>query len=143
MNLMRNLVSAIIIFFRNYRDFSLGNKCSGRVLIAVPNKIQCELLCVPIIPGIEQIFIKIEINNINIILGCIYIPPDTTNAIYFSHCEVVETIDTNFPDFNFVIIGDFNLSNFDWSTDSTNQNHISGSIMFNSYTHYLNLKQKN
>jgi len=77
--------------FRNDRDFSLGNKRSGRVLDDVPKKIQCELLCVPIVPGIEQIFIKIEINNINIILGCIYIPPDTTNAIYYSHYEVVET----------------------------------------------------
>lgn len=31
----------------------------------------------------------------------------------------------------------------DCSADSTNQGHISGSIIFNSYVHFLNLKQKN
>lgn len=85
--------------YRNDRDFSLGKKRGEIVLVAVHNKIQCELLCVPIVPGKEQIFIKIEINNINIILGCIYIPSDATNDINSRHSDVVETNDTNFPDF--------------------------------------------
>lgn len=129
--------------YRNDRDFSIGKKRGGGVLVAVHNKIQCEMLRVPMVPDIEQIFIKIKINNINIILGCIYIPPNATNDMYSSDCEVVETIYANFPDFNFVMVGYFNLSNFDWSTDPASQNHISGNIIFNSNIHFLNLKQKN
>ncbi|KAF0765568.1 putative RNA-directed DNA polymerase [Aphis craccivora] len=54
-----------------------------------------------------------------------HLSPDARNdIIYSSHCEVVKTINTNFPDLYFVIIGDYNLSNFDWSTDPANQNHI-------------------
>lgn len=43
----------------------------------------------------------------------------------------------------FVIVGDFNLSNFDWSVDPNTQNHSSGDIIFNSYINFLNLKQCN
>jgi len=35
------------------------------------------------------------------------------------------------------------MSNFDWFTDPANQGHSSGSIIFNSCIHFLNLKQKN
>lgn len=44
--------------------------------------------------GIEQLFLKVRINNTNFILSCIYIPPSATNKTYSSHCEVVETLYT-------------------------------------------------
>lgn len=103
--------------YGNDRDLSLGKKRGGGVLVAIHNKIKCELLFVLMIVDIEHNFLKINLNNKTIILGCIYIPPNASNETYSSHCDDVKSLYINFLDFHFVIIGDFNLSNFNWSTD--------------------------
>ncbi|KAL4126168.1 hypothetical protein QTP88_010394 [Uroleucon formosanum] len=76
-------------------------------------------------------------------LGCVYIPPGASSDIYSNHCDIVESIFFRFPEHYFVIVGDFNLSSFDWSVDPNSQNHRSGGIIFNSYINFLNLEQCN
>jgi glutathione peroxidase-family protein len=63
--------------------------------------------------------------------------------MYTKHCEVIEYIYHNYPDNNFIITGDFNLNQFDWSINPIIQDHISGSIKVNYSINYLNLKQVN
>jgi hypothetical protein len=92
---------------------------------------------------IKQIFLKITFNNIKKILGCVYIPLGTSSDVYSNHCNTVESIFFNFPEYNFVITGDFNLNTFDWSVDPNSQNHRSSNILYNTYINLLNLKQSN
>jgi len=93
---------------------------------------------------IEQVFLKLILNNIKIILGCIYTPPFSSCDVYSKHCEVIEFIYLMYLKYNYVITGgDFNLNQFDWSINPTTQDHNTGSLIFNSYLNYLNLKQIN
>lgn len=63
--------------------------------------------------------------------------------IYSKHCEVIESLYHKYPDYNYIITGDFNLNQFDWSIDPNSQNHNTGTLIFNCYLNYLNLKQVN
>lgn len=129
--------------YRNDRNLSFGKTTGGGVLIAIKKKVSWELLTVPIVAEIEQIFLKITFNNIKMILGCVYIPPDTSSDVYSHHCNTVESIYFKFPEYNFVITGDFNLNTFDWSVYPNSQNHKSGNILYNTYINFLKLKQCN
>lgn len=93
--------------YRNDRNLSFGKTRGGGVLIAIKKKISCELLTVPIVDEIEQLFLKITFNNIKMILGCVYIPPGTSSNVYSNHCNTVESIYFKFPEYNFVITGVF------------------------------------
>lgn len=101
------------------------------------------MLTVPSVVGTEQIFLKLTVKNIKIIICCVYIPPDSSCDIYSDHWDTIESIYFKFPEHYFVIVGDFNLRSFYWSVDPNNQNHRSGGILFNSYINFLNLKQCN
>lgn len=63
--------------------------------------------------------------------------------MYSNHRDIIESIRFKFPEHYFVIVGNFNLSNFDWSVDPNAQYHSSGCIIFNGYINFLNLKQCN
>lgn len=70
------------------------------------------MLTVPIIVGIERLFKKITVNNIKIILVCVYISPDASSDMYSNHCGSIDSIYFKFPEHNFVIADDFNLNTF-------------------------------
>jgi len=113
-----NIFDAELVFnnynlYRNDRVLSPGKTRGGGVLIAINKNIICELSIVPFVVGIEQIFLKLTVNNIKIIKGCVYIPPDTSSDMYSKHCDIIESIHFKFPEHHFVIVGDFNLSDFD------------------------------
>jgi len=100
--------------YRNDRNnLSYGKKRGGGVLLSINKIISCDVLNVSSVSGIEQVFLKLILNNIKIILGCIYIPPDSSCDVYSKHCEVIESIYLMYPDYNYVITGDFNLNQFD------------------------------
>jgi len=120
---------------------SYGKKRGGGVSIAISKKISFEFLHISVVLGIEQVFLKLTYNNVKIIMGCIYIPPDFSVDMYTKHCEVIKSMYHNYPDYNFIITGDFNLNQFDWYIDLIVQDHISGSLIFNCYINYLNLEQ--
>jgi len=48
-----------------------------------------------------------------------------------------------YSDCNYVITGDYNLNQFDWSIDPITQHHNTGSLIFHCYLNYLSLKQVN
>jgi hypothetical protein len=110
------------------------------LIITINKNINCELLTVSSVVGIEQTFLKFTVNNIKIIISCVYIPSNASFDLYSNHCDIIESIHFKFSEHYFVIVSDFNLSNFNWSVDPNIQNHRSGGIIFNSYINFLNLK---
>jgi hypothetical protein len=36
---------------------------------------------------IDQVFVLVNLNNIKLLLGCVYIPPNTTKDEYILFCE--------------------------------------------------------
>jgi len=67
----------------------------GGVLLAVKNNLNSIRIAVKNIPGIEQVFVSLKLNDIILLIGCVYIPPNTHSDIYYEHCEVVENIIVN------------------------------------------------
>lgn len=63
--------------------------------------------------------------------------------MYSKHCDVIESIFFNNPDYHFIITGDFNLNSFDWSIEPSLQGNVPGNVLFNSFVNLLNLKQCN
>lgn len=59
--------------------------------------------------------------------------PDSSCDVYSKYCEVIESIYLMYPEYNYVITGDFNLNQFDWYIDPITQDHNTGSLIFNSY----------
>lgn len=56
-----------------------------------------------VVVGIKQIFLKSIVNNIKIVLDCVYIPPINAYIPIF----------LNFLNHYLIIIGDFNFNSFD------------------------------
>jgi|UniRef100_A0A2S2QT69 hypothetical protein len=99
--------------YRKDRILGLRKTRGGGALIAINKNINCKLLTVASEVGIEQIFLKLTVNNIKIIIGCVYRPPNASFDIYSNHCDIIDSIPFKFPEHYFVIVGHFNLSNFD------------------------------
>lgn len=53
----------------------------------------------------------------NLLFGCIYIPPLSSQHVYDEHCEVVEHISSQFPDNKLFLLGDYNLNTASWGYD--------------------------
>lgn len=58
--------------------------------------------------SIEQLFVKIFINSSSVVIGAVYIPPDSDLNVYISHGESLLDI-ISLQDSNIVIVGDYNL----------------------------------
>jgi len=62
----------------------------GGVLLATRKHLNCKLLNFDIIQCIDQVFVLLSYNNINILLGCIYFPPNSKIELYNKHCDIIE-----------------------------------------------------
>lgn len=107
--------------------------------MAVNNYLDCSIISVDNISGTQQIIVLLMYNKINILLGCVDIPPSTYRDIYKKYCEIVENIIRNYCIVNVLIIGDFSLSDFPWSDYSLYNNPIVN-VLIQSYLYYLDLK---
>ena len=98
------------MIFRKDRDsYTSIHTRGGGVFIAVKRNILAEML--PIDKNhIEQIFIKIKSsNNGDLIIGCVYIPPQSPTKIYTDHVETITHLQIKYPDSKLLIIGDYNI----------------------------------
>lgn len=124
--------------FRVDRWSNLYNR-GGGILLAIKNTFDYKLSNhISIIPNIDQVFVLLNYNNINLLLACVYIPPNAHLDIYRKHCEIVENLVINYSIDNILILGDFNLNEFSSSYYSSFANTSSNCIV-NSYINYLNL----
>lgn len=55
-----------------------------------------------------------SVNSISIIIGAAYLPPDSFLEVYSAHAELVRSLDADFNDHIFCVVGDYNLPNLVW-----------------------------
>lgn len=130
------------IELRTDRNVSSNLTRGGGILLAIKSNLNCVRVPVNNISGIEQVFVSLKFNGINLLIGCIYILPNTHSDIYYEHCEVVANIVINYSIDNILIIGDFNLPGYT-PVDINLINNPSTNIINNSYVNYLGLSQYN
>lgn len=92
------------------------NKSSrgGGVLIAVKKNIICSRLS----PIIEQFFLHVNVSNISILLGAVYIPPGSSPFLYHDHRLSVDALTYSRDYSQIYIVSDFNLSSIEWHSSS-------------------------
>lgn len=95
--------------FRADRESSHEVRGSG-VLLAINTKYSCIRIPTESITGIDFVLVFLNYNNCKLLLGCVYIAPNTHNHIYTAYCQLVEKIISSHCILNILIIGDFNIS---------------------------------
>ena len=104
--------------FRKDRSFDItGKKINGGVLIAVRSDIMARKLNIPEDIS-EEVWVAIESNNVNKLLCCVYIPPNSCAKSYEAHCSAVERASYEYDGYGFCIAKDYNLSKLTWCNDS-------------------------
>ena len=103
--------------FRVDRDTTGSEKKRGGGVIIITKKhLKARKLDVPLL-DIEQVFVSVKLDKDNVILGCLYIPPQSPVEVYHRHCDSVECILEKYPNSKLVIVGDFNLPDAVWGRD--------------------------
>ncbi|XP_053955139.1 uncharacterized protein LOC128861205 [Anastrepha ludens] len=97
------------IYRRDRNQATSGCQRGGGVLIATKRHIQVESIQIKE-NNIEELFIKIKINNDNLILGCVYIPPHTTYEAYHTHLSAISFLSDSFQNASLLVLGDFNMA---------------------------------
>lgn len=103
------------LIYRNDRNInnSIYSK-GGGVLIAIHKRFSSHHVSLPNLT-LENLAISVNTTNFKIVILSIYIPPNSTIEVYNSHCLVIENLRSTFPDHIFIIVGDFNLPDVNWS----------------------------
>lgn len=92
-------------------------KTGGGVLIAVHNMIKCEVISLAS-HRLEHICVKIMSKNKTIFVYAVYIPPNSSFEIYSNCVATLEEIyNISRPEDSVVVLGDFNLTDVNWSYD--------------------------
>ena len=100
--------------FRVDRDLNNSSKLSGGgVLIAVKKELKSRILYTD--SRIDEVFVLVNIDAADYILGCVYIPPNSSNDIYVEHCDTVDRLCLEYPKSSFLICGDFNKPAVEWN----------------------------
>ena len=89
----------------------------GGVLIAIRNDISSQHIPVST-NSIEQIFVKLT--DLNVIIGAIYLPPNSPKHLYNVHINDINEINLLHENCDFVMVGDYNLPNLNLEYDFTN-----------------------
>ena len=103
-----------------------GGGCSSQYAPLISHH---SVLIDPPINNIEQLFVKIRIGHLSVIVCAVYLPPQSVPAIYDAHCQSVVEIRQRFPNYDIIVVGDYNLPN------SSFLNDIYGTLC-HSPTHY-------
>lgn len=86
----------------------------GGVLIAVKSSLMSTAIY-PILRNVEHSFVAIKSSNGNILVGAVYLPPNSPSVLYENHCDSVEYIVNRGMYSEVFIFGDYNLPGTDWS----------------------------
>lgn len=100
-------------------------KNGGGVLIAVDKSINAQLIGTGEHHGAEQVWVKIKLQNRDIILVEIYIRPDSPITVYENNMQALREIAMKLkPEDILLVSGDFNLSRLNWISDDTEDPEI-------------------
>lgn len=99
--------------FRKDRSRETSNKkWLGGVLLAVHKTVSCSFL--PTTAPLEQVYVTIGSPKVKCILGCVYLPPESTIENYLMVSDTVDMISENYPEAEMCVAGDFNLPKARW-----------------------------
>lgn len=86
-------------------------KRGGGVLIAVNNSIVSEVIPSSV-NNIEHLFVKCGRGKSKMLVGAVYIPPNSSSEVYTDHCIAVENVYSSDCFSDVIFFGDFNLPEF-------------------------------
>jgi hypothetical protein len=132
----------IYTIYRKDRNNQVTNKKrGGGLLILVPSKIQSSLILEPSSNNsCELLGISLYLNGKTFKLYCVYRPPTPLVGNDIVH-HFIENISHVLKHRNLILLGDFNLPNIDWSTEtckSTNERKILDEFIYNGLTQLIN-----
>ena len=94
----------------------LDVSCGGGVFIAS----KTSLGAIDISPDIlvDQLFIKITLAHTKIILGFVYLSPNSHTQAFLEHVNCVEALFNKYSYHKFILMGDYNLPKVLWNSNS-------------------------
>ena len=99
--------------FRADRNFKTSVKVrGGGVLILVRKELNASVALVG--QSVESIYIRIKFNNLDLIVGGVYIPPASDLSVYEDFCSDLELLFDLTPDLSYIIARKLNLPNVPW-----------------------------
>ena len=108
--------------------------CGGGILVAVADSIPTKL--VPSPPNLEALTVMISYSNRQILLCCVYIPPNPDAHYFHSYVSYLSNHAT--PHESILFLGDFNIPDIIWSSLSCSS---SNSNLFCDFIFKHNLSQ--
>lgn len=113
--------------FRRDRDSTPNQKqCGGGVFIAVKKKLQVDTIKV-MNQDVEQVFFKVKLEHEDLIIGNIYITPNSDTSLYEKHIHDSFNIINRFPGCKIILMGDYNLPDTKWSSNAGKKEFIGDS----------------
>ena len=98
---------------RNYAELNIQR--GGGVLIATTNRLTSAVILTPIVNEYEDLWIQLHTaNGVKLIIGCVYLPPNSSLDRYESFSTTCERLRNNYENHKFLIYGDFNLPSVRW-----------------------------
>lgn len=97
---------------RNYAE--LNCQRGGGVLIATISPISASIIQTPVANNYEDMWIELRFAETKMIVGCLYIPPNSSPESYQSFCNTCESLRNKYDHHKFLIYGDFNLPTIEW-----------------------------
>ena len=101
-----------------------NNLLGGGLLIAVRDGILCSRIT-SVFPNLEHVFVKLP--GYDIIIGAVYISPSSESEKYEIFANDIEHIYSINCNADFILLGDFNLSQITWNYDFTDSLAFSSS----------------
>lgn len=100
--------------------------------------------------NVEQVFVLVKSENQKCVIGCPYIPLNSSSDIYESHCNTIENIFDSIDNkilLSFIVCSDYNLPHINWINDDLGPKALGNvtekcRIMEENFA-YLNLYQIN
>lgn len=104
------------IFRQDRNNINSKKAEGGGVLIAVKSTLNTIRIDIPE-NRVEQVFVRISYLTRKLIIGAVYIPPDSKYEVYQWHSETLARITDFFTSYEMLVFGDYNLRKITWSND--------------------------
>jgi len=69
---------------------------------------------------IEQLFVKLSVGSLVLLIGAVYIPPQSDINVYNSHTDIVNNLLSQYCNSKIILLGDYNLPGIQWSVVKNN-----------------------
>jgi hypothetical protein len=89
----------------------------GGVLIGIRKDLSSKLISVPI-SNVEHVGAQATISSLNILIGSVYIHPNSTLLTYEQYISSVEINILQFSNHTYIFLVDFNLPDINWANDA-------------------------